>query len=60
MTGKPKYDPNRESHNVAIEAEIYEGLKAYYPYAQLKALVNHILAEHLQLRHKLLASNKSE
>lgn len=48
MTGKPRYDPKRKDHNVAISKQNYEALQERYPYAEMKALVNHILSEHLR------------
>lgn len=50
--GRSTYDPTKPFHVVDISKANYEGLQKAYPWANIKALVNYILEEHLkQLGH---------
>jgi hypothetical protein len=43
-----KRNPKRKEITVEVNRKVYDRLHKKYPYAQMKALVNHILAEHVE------------
>jgi len=48
-----KRNPARNKITVQIDKELYDRLHRHYPYAQMKALIEHVINEHLKEKVEL-------